>query len=76
MNYTILEGKERTKALKEFAIKELGYKIAKYSDCECLMCDQFYAVSEIKVVKYDDGKIDIHCKDWPKCTGSIENLVI
>ena len=66
-------GKERTKLFRE---NYPFYPIPKQSDtCVCIHCMQFYSYKDIQVNRSVKGHIWLMCRDYPKCNGSIIDMM-
>lgn len=67
------KGKERTKLFREnFPF----YPIPKQNDrCLCIHCEKDYKIKDLQVNKSVKGHIWIMCRDYPKCDGSVIDIM-
>ena len=52
------------------------FRIVNQNDrCKCTLCNKEYTVSKLQVNKID-GMVWVECKDHPKCSGTIADIVL
>jgi ssDNA-binding Zn-finger/Zn-ribbon topoisomerase 1 len=71
--YFSYEGKEKTKL---FRANFPFYPIPKQNDrCLCIHCEKDYKIKDLQVNKSVKGDIWIMCRDYPKCNGSVIDIM-
>jgi hypothetical protein len=71
--YISYKGKERTKLFRE---NYPFYPVPKQNErCLCIHCEKDYKIKDLQVNKSVNGNIYIMCMDFPKCNGSIIDIM-